>query len=548
MLVHDFRPFRGAAWRRAYRAPLPTDDTLNAIYAPCGWVGVAEAAPGDHVVRFDAAAATALLPLRSMRCVPFPFDSAAVRCAVNEILQRDPLRAAREIWRYNVAPIVVYTPPLWLLLTAAAPNECCDVVVPAQYLLDNYRMILQLLAGHSFSPLHAPPTPAPPAWATEPDIRAAYALFRASKELIAAQLQQPDNAIKRVCDSIKDAAPGVDDLYAAFVSMHTPAAETSAATPAEPSAPAEPIAAAAPSAADTPAELSAPTPAEPSATEPSAPAEPDAAEPSAAAEPDAAEPSAPAPAATHAAEPSAAEPSAAAEPDAAEPSAPTPAELPPLADDDVLGDDMPVLVFRGMRYDAVKNSEKMQRQYEKALETRRKMDDAWQRQIGQIFDRYETLAVEQLMQFLDDDGDVGDKTRIAELTVDTLNNMEMMLSSIIGVPVEQRRDVQTSKIRPLDEHVLPRVRDHCAELARRAITDASVQRAAHTVKAVADSAWLLPPTLPLDDGDNAIDAFETILVRKFTLMRTLRAAGRQGHAPEAGVGLVDGQAVGNAEA
>lgn len=515
MLLHEFRPFRGAAWRRAYRAPLQTDDTLNAIYAPCGWVSVSEAAPGDHVVRFATAAATALLPLCSMRCVPFPFNSAAVRCAVSEILQRDPLRAAREIWRYNVAPIVVYTPPLWLLLTAAAPDECCDVVVPAQYLLDNYRMILQLLAGHSFSPLHAPPTPAPPAWATEPDIRVAYALFRASKELIAAQLQQPDNAIKRVCDSIKDAAPGVDDLYAAFASMHTPAAETSAATPvAETSAPtpAEPIAAAAPNAADTPAEPSAPTPAEPSTAAP------------------------------------AAEPSAAAEPDAAEPSAPTPAELPPLADDDVLGDDMPVLVFRGMRYDAVKNSEKMQRQYEKALETRRKMDDAWQRQIGQIFDRYETLAVEQLMQFLDDDGDVGDKTRIAELTVDTLNNMEMMLSSIIGVPVEQRRDVQTSKIRPLDEHVLPRVRDHCAELARRAITDASVQRAAHTVEAVADSAWLLPPTLPLDGGDDAIDAFEAILVRKFTLLRTLRAAGRQGHAPEAGVGLVDGQAAGNADA
>jgi len=466
--VDDFRPYGSAAWVAKYKAA-PTGTPLDGVYPRCGWMVTHKMAPNDYVVQLHARAMQAMLPLASMRCVPFPFGSEAIRGAIAQIEERDPRRAEREIWRYNVAPIVVYTPPLWALLTTTAA-ECCDAVVPAQHLLIGYRTMLQLLISHSFSPLTAPPSPDLPQWVTEPNLAVAFRAYQAFRRFFADKARAGTDTMRPLIDALGAVDPQISDLYALATTAHAPAQADAPEAQAE---------------ADGTPEADAPM------------AEADV--------------------------------TPAAEADAAS-----------LKDEDELGDGITVLEFRTMRYDAEKNTRKLNERHQKVMASRAAMDAHWQRQTDELCDQYDALFCEQLHHFLDG-GDVGDPVRLAEFTVDTLNNLEAMLATLIQLPAEQHRAVQTSKLTPPAEHIPPHVQTGCDQLAARAVDAAIKQR---SEASVADEMWLLPPAL----GDVGHNAFMAVLVQKLHCMKALRAAGRQGHAPEAGVDLVGGQPAGDAHA
>jgi hypothetical protein len=197
-----FVPLRGEAWRRRY-ACKDVCEKLAGVYGASGIVRASE-----QEVALDPAALAANLPTASMRLVPFPLGDA--KAALDAMVKLDPTREARDLLRYNIAPIIVHTPALWLLL-AAPPGEPFTPVVPAQYLFFWYNTMLTVIDAHTFEAV-VPPIELP-TWVTEPDIEAAYDMWVCEQAALRRLLADDKGAARAACEAVSDRAPELTALY-----------------------------------------------------------------------------------------------------------------------------------------------------------------------------------------------------------------------------------------------------------------------------------------------------------------------------------------------
>jgi hypothetical protein len=185
-----FVPFRWQAALKAAAPPPPPDALLARVYANSPMVRVAHC-QGHWVIALDDAACCAVLSRHALRMTPFNMDAALAVVVAGE--RADPYRQPREVAQASIAPIRVFTPPLFLLMTTAvgASNDWRDVTVPAQYLYYQYRTILQLMVNidyvGGFRTLQGIDEPA---WVSETDVDRAHALYHDECEQLALALDE----------------------------------------------------------------------------------------------------------------------------------------------------------------------------------------------------------------------------------------------------------------------------------------------------------------------------------------------------------------------
>ena len=151
---------------------------------------------GSWVVALDQAALRAALSRNALRFVPFNFRAA--QFPLYQLAKCDRFFEAREIGRSGIPQVWVYTPALWLLLTAELPNkegesatpaapDWRDIVVPAHYLYYWYRLVLLFISEVDFTSgvSDVMARRDPPEWATTADTVRALELWREQRRAMA---------------------------------------------------------------------------------------------------------------------------------------------------------------------------------------------------------------------------------------------------------------------------------------------------------------------------------------------------------------------------
>ena len=169
------------------------------------------------------------------------------------------------------------------------------------------------------------------------------------------------------------------------------------------------------------------------------------------------------------------------------------------------------------------------------------MQEKWEAQLAAMFERYDQLFAEQLTHAIDNPD-----VTLEQLTVQTINNVEDMLMSVIGVPVAQRMALRTPPFAPPAELIEPDMRTSAERIAANAVAAAIEQRRAPPPE---DSQLLLlPPDVPLPELASGA-AYNEILAAKFAIYRAVSNAGAgEGGAPKVRVDLVGGEPAGDAQA
>lgn len=141
-----FVPFRGTEWCRLVAAPLPEDPVLAEAYRGCPFARVRQI-QDMWTVSLAENALSAVMPRQNLRFVPF--------CTLPQMAatytQHEPLFAARIACNNNIPAVCVYTPPLWLLLySTPGGTDCLDVAMPAQFLFLMYYTMLVALQNVNY--------------------------------------------------------------------------------------------------------------------------------------------------------------------------------------------------------------------------------------------------------------------------------------------------------------------------------------------------------------------------------------------------------------
>lgn len=94
-----------------------------------------------------------VLSRHALRFVPFPFDEC--KEWFDEFSEKQPLVESIEMGLSGIPQIMVYTPPLWVLLRTARFKDAdiakYDVVVPIHFLHHQYRLMLRVISDADFT-------------------------------------------------------------------------------------------------------------------------------------------------------------------------------------------------------------------------------------------------------------------------------------------------------------------------------------------------------------------------------------------------------------
>ena len=217
----EFVLFRRAAALRNALPPKCGDDALDAVYRTPVVRVEQNAIHGRPLLMLYDQGVAQMLTRSSLRFVPFPFSVAT--SVFQHLETADPLMEWREMGQHGLLHSLVYTPALWALLRTEdhAPSDPddllrYDVVVPVHYLFRKYRtMLFIILSGDHAASLEAEmDADVEPEWMKERnDMDASYALFcaRCKEERIAVAKQHMAELEQR--RALLDDVPGSDAAY-----------------------------------------------------------------------------------------------------------------------------------------------------------------------------------------------------------------------------------------------------------------------------------------------------------------------------------------------
>ena len=198
-LPEPFVLFRGKRWRKLTALPPSDNDVLEAVHAAAGFVRISQDAAG-WAVGIDERALASVITRSTLRFVPI--DLSARNAVVADRLKHDPFFEPRAVCNANIGASCVFTPALWLLLGTPLRRKgvgAClfDTVVPAQYLYTRYRLMLAMLVDLNFQ-IETRTAIDVPSWAEDTDVDRACAAY--CDECDAATVASRLHAYKNACE------------------------------------------------------------------------------------------------------------------------------------------------------------------------------------------------------------------------------------------------------------------------------------------------------------------------------------------------------------